>query len=99
MFKKIALIVLFLGVTAGLAYLLYRFFFGAPSVTTPPTTGGSATTTGGLPTAGSGRPTTGTGTTPGGLPTSPGVPTIPSSAGGAAPGAIGSTVAVATGDI
>ncbi len=97
MFKKIASIVLFLGVTAGLAYLLYRFFFGAPTITPPPTTGGGTTTTGGLPTAGTGRPTTGTGGVEGGLPTSPGVPTAPGA--GVAPGSIGSTDTVATGEI
>ncbi|MFA5853457.1 MAG: hypothetical protein WC866_00060 [Patescibacteria group bacterium] len=91
MFKKIAIIVLFLGVTFGLAYLLYRFFFGAPMVTPPPTTNGGVTTPGGLPTAGTGRPTTGTETPTGGLPTSPGTAT---------PGAsgttnIGSTVTIA----
>ncbi len=71
MFKKIALIVLFLGVTAGFAYLLYRFFFGAPAVTPPPI-GNEVTVPGGdgLPTAGEGRPTTpgGVGTdVPGGI--------------------------------
>ncbi|WKZ28966.1 MAG: hypothetical protein QY323_05595 [Patescibacteria group bacterium] len=100
MFKKIASIVLFIGVTIGLGYLLYRFFFGTPTVTTPPTTGGGAPTTGGgLPTAGSGRPTTGTGDVGGGLPTSPGTPTSPTAPTGAAPGTIGSTGTVATGDI
>ena len=71
MLKKILLIILFIGVTAGVAFLLYRFFF-APAPTgpgvTPPTElpGG-----GGLPTAGpgtGGQP----GETPGGgLPPSP----------------------------
>lgn len=72
MLKKILLIILFVGVTAGVAFLLYRFFFasaptGGPDVTPPTEVPGG----GGLPTAGPG--TGGTpGETPGvGLPTSP----------------------------
>lgn len=58
MFKKIALIVLFLGVTFGVGYMLYRFFFGAPVVTPPPTGNevGVPGTGAGLPTANEGRP-------------------------------------------
>lgn len=55
MIKKIALIILFLGVTVGMAFLLYRFFFigEAPStVTTPPVT----EPVGGLPTSGEAQP-------------------------------------------
>lgn len=76
MFKKIALIIIFLGASVGLAFMLYRFFFAGPAapapVTEPPITepGG-----GGLPTAGEGVPTA-----PGegqavGLPGAPGTPT------------------------
>jgi Tol biopolymer transport system component len=91
MFKKIAIIVLFLGVTFGLGYLLYRFFFSAPTITTPLTNGGS-TSTGGLPTAGTGRPTAGTGELPGGLPTSPGTTTPGGTPGTTGPGST-STIA------
>ncbi len=57
MLKKIALIVLFLGVTFGVGYMLYRFFFGT-SVVTPPTGGEVSVpdTSAGLPTANEGRP-------------------------------------------
>ena len=56
MIKKIALIVLFLGVTVGMAFLLYRFFFAGP-VTEPPVTEPPVTEPGGgLPTAGEGQP-------------------------------------------
>ena len=81
MFKKIALIVLFVGVTVGVAYLLFRFFFAGAPTAQPPVTGGGTTTTGGLPTAGTGRPTGGTVTPPIGLPTAPGA-----APGAAAPG-------------
>ncbi len=56
MFKKIALIALFILVVIGVGYLLYRIFFVAPQVAPPPT--GVATTTGvtGLPVAPTGRP-------------------------------------------
>ncbi len=74
MFKKIAIIVLFLGVTAGMAYLIYRFFFGAPAVTTPTPSGGQTQGGGSLPTAGNGRPTTGGAAGTAGLPTSAGTP-------------------------
>jgi hypothetical protein len=70
MFKKIALLVLFVGVTVGVALLLYRFFFAVAPTTTPPPTG-TTTVPGGLPTAGTGRPT---GTTP------PGVTNLPPAA-------------------
>jgi len=73
MLKKIILIFLFVGVTVGVAFMLYRFFFVSgqpvePGVTPPVTTPG-----GGLPTAGEGVPTA-PGEAPGGLPTAPGVP-------------------------
>ncbi len=85
MFKKIAIIALFLGVTAGLAYLLYRFFFGAPNAVTPPPTNGEVTTPGGLPSAGNGRPvgTDGGVTGSGSLPASGTVAPIASAGGGA----------------
>lgn len=56
MLKKIALIVLFIGVAAGMAFLLFKFFFaGAPSTAPVTGTGGGATVGGGgLPTAGPG---------------------------------------------
>ncbi len=60
-FKKLGLIILFLLVTVGVGYLLYRFFFAPPVAVVPPD--GTATTTpptgGGLPPAGEGRPITG----------------------------------------
>lgn len=78
MFKKILLIILFLGVTVGVALLLYRFFFaGAPTAPTPApvvTQPGGA----GLPTAGTGRPTGGVAApgAPTGLPAAPTIPTV-----------------------
>jgi hypothetical protein len=77
MFKKIALVTLFIGVTIGMAFLLYRFFFAdtAPSGPAPsetPTVPG-----GGLPTAGEGVPTTPVVTGPDGLPVAPATPTAP----------------------
>lgn len=57
--KKIALIALFLVVTAGIAYMLYRFFFAgeAPAPTTPPgTVEEPGAPAGGLPAAQEGRP-------------------------------------------
>jgi len=86
MIKKIALILLFIGVTIGMAFLLYRFFFAgppsAPPVTEPPVTtpGG-----GGLPTAGEGQPGGEVILGPDGLPISPGTGT-PTEPGGGAPG-------------
>lgn len=74
MFKKIAIIVLFLGVTAGLGYLLYRFFFGAPAAVTPPASNETQTGGTGLPVAGSGRPTQpGGGAGASGLPSNGGI--------------------------
>jgi len=78
MFKKILLIVLFLGVTIGVALLLYRFFFAGAPTAQPPTTGGTPPSAGGLPTAGTGRPTGGA-VQPGaptGLPAAPTLPLI-----------------------
>ena len=69
--KKVALILAFIAVTAGVGYLLYRFFFAAapPAVVTPPPVTGQPAG-GGLPTAGQGVPTTPGGVTPPvGLPT------------------------------
>ncbi len=57
MFKKIALIAVFVAVTVGVAYLLYRFFFARPPVALPPTGGGTTTVPGGgLPGSGSAQP-------------------------------------------
>lgn len=88
MFKKILLIVLFVGVTVGMAYLLYRFFFaGAP--VSPPPSGTGAPAVGGLPTSGPGRPGTGVPTPPTGLPSAPGVPTTaPPAVPAAAPASV-----------
>src|SRR5690242_8683178 len=87
MLKKLLLIFLFVGVTVGVAYLLFRFFFaGAPSA--QPTPGGVTTPTGGLPSAGTGRPAGGVTPPPTGLPSAPGAPTTPAQpaqAGQAAP--------------
>lgn len=75
MIKKIALILLFLGATVGMAFLLFRFFFAGPeaepSVTEPPVT----TPGGGLPTAGEGTLPDGTPVGPDGLPIAPGTVT------------------------
>lgn len=77
MLKKIALIVLFIGATVGMAFLLYRFFFAGPSAVPPVTEPGVTGPGGGLPTAGEGRPGVPVAEAPGGLPTAPGVPGIP----------------------
>jgi hypothetical protein len=80
MIKKIALIALFLLVSVGVAFMLYRFFFaGAPAeppVTEPPVT----TPGGGLPTAGEGQGPGEVPVGPDGLPVSPGAPTAPDAA-------------------
>lgn len=71
MFKKIALIVAFVGLTLGLGFLLYRFFF-APAPPAPPPTGAPAVPpVTGLPVAAPGAPTPGVPAVPGavGLPT------------------------------
>lgn len=71
MFKKIILVVGFSGLTLGLGFLLYRFFF-APAPTAPPPTGApSVPPVTGLPVAAPGVPTPGVPAAPGavGLPT------------------------------
>lgn len=74
MIKKIALIVLFIGVSIGMAFLLYRFFF-APAAPPPPVTEPPVTVPpGGLPPAGVGRPPGEVPVGPDGLPIAPGVP-------------------------
>lgn len=73
MFKKIILIALFVGISAGVAFLLYRFFFASGGPSTPGTTPPITTPGGGLPTIGEGIPTA-PGIGPGGLPMTPGQP-------------------------
>lgn len=72
MIKKIALIVLFLGATVGMAFLLYRFFFAGPTATPPVTTPPVTTPGGGLPTAGGSQPGEAVKEGETGLPTAPG---------------------------
>ncbi len=71
MFKKIALLVLFVGVTVGVALLLYRFFFAGAPVAVPTSPVGTPPVTG-LPTSGDSKPPVGT--------TTPGVTTLPPAA-------------------
>lgn len=84
MIKKIALLLLFVGVTVGVAFLLYKFFFTAPT-TTPPGTGVTPPPVGGLPSAGNGQPgggTTGPGVT--NLPPAANLPTVAGTGGNTA---------------
>ncbi|HTK60153.1 MAG TPA: hypothetical protein VL283_03025 [Candidatus Baltobacteraceae bacterium] len=96
MIKKIALILLFIGVSAGMAFLLYRFFFAGPA-TAPPVTEPPVTTPGGggLPTAGEGQPGGEVVIGPDGLPVSPGVPTTPGGAPAVPSQTLGETGTVA----
>lgn len=71
MIKKIALIILFIGLSAGVAFLLYRFFFAGPAPTPPVTEPPVTEPVGGLPTAGEGRPPGEVIVGPDGLPVSP----------------------------
>ena len=75
-FRKLGLILLFLAVTAGAGYLLYRVFFAPAPTAEQPTTGVPAGAGTGLPTAGTGRPVTPA--VPGGIAPSG---TVPSAAG------------------
>jgi len=75
MIKKIALILLFIGATFGMAFMLYRFFFAGPPAEPPVTEPPVTVPPGGLPTAGEGQIPGEVVIGPDGLPVSPGVPT------------------------
>lgn len=72
-FKKIALIILFIGVTVGIAYALYMLFFQAPIEELPPEELVNAPVTG-LPSAQPGQPVVPG--APGGVPGLPAVPPV-----------------------
>ncbi len=72
-YKKIILIVAFLGIVVLLGYLIYSFFFKPVTVTPPVTTPGEVTEPSGLPTAGEGGQQVSTTTGGVGIPTTPGV--------------------------
>ncbi len=67
-FKKILLFILFLGVTAGIGYLLYTLFFAAPTAEVPPAANANVPGGAGLPSAGTGAPAVN------GAPGAPGLP-------------------------
>ncbi|MEK7546173.1 MAG: hypothetical protein AAB554_03825 [Patescibacteria group bacterium] len=98
MLKKIILIFIFVGVTVGVAFLLYRFFFASGQPTEPGAAPSVTTPSGGLPTAGEGAPTA-PGEAPGGLPASPGTPaaeTLGLAPPGTASDALGAPGTIAT---